>query len=215
MEIVSTKDISKVVKVLEKGGIVCAPTDTIYGLLADATNKEAVERLYEIRRPSGRPFIVLLPDISYVLKFDVLITKLSIALLSIGVTVIFPKRTTIPTYLTRWRKSIAFRVPAQGVFIKNLLKKFGKPLVAPSANPEGLKPASDIKEAMEYFGDKIDLYVKGAKLTGKPSTIVKLISKKAIKIIREGNVPKEQVLNMVSSLASPLGSLPFEIEPFL
>ena len=215
MEIVSTKDISKVVKVLEEGGIVCAPTDTIYGLLADATNREAVERLYAIRRPSGRPFIVLLPDIMHATEFDILITKTGMALLSIGVTVIFPKRTTIPTYLTRWRKSIAFRVPTQGVFIKNLLKKFGKPLVAPSANPEGLKPAPSIKEAMEYFGDKIDLYVKGAKLTGKPSTIVKLISKKAIKILREGNVPKEQVLNIVSSLASPLGFLPFEIEPFL
>ena len=199
METVSTKDINKVVKVLEEGGIVCAPTDTIYGLLADATNRKAVERLYEIRRPSNRPFIVLLPEIKQAFEFDIMITKLGITLLSLGVTVIFPKRTTIPTYLTRWRKSIAFRVPKSGIFIQKLLKKFGKPLVAPSANPEGLKPAADIKEAMEYFGDKIDLYVKGAPLTGKPSTIVKVISPKAIKIIREGNVPKEDIIKLVSN----------------
>ncbi len=211
METVSTKDINKVVKVLEEGGIVCAPTDTIYGLLADATNRKAVERLYEIRRPSNRPFIVLLPDIEHAMSFDIMITKPGIVLLSFGVTVIFPKRTTIPTYLTRWRKSIAFRVPMHGVFITKLLKKFGKPLVAPSANPEGLKPATDIKEAMEYFGDKIDLYVKGAKLMGKPSTIVKVISKKAVKIVREGNVSKDDVLNFImnSDTIAPWLDLPF------
>ena len=206
METVSTKDIKKVIKVLEKGGIVCGPTDTIYGLLADATNREAVERLHSLRRSSDKPFIVLLPDISYMEGvFDIRISGLGTALLLLGVTVIFPKRTTIPTYITRWKKSIALRVPRRGVFITSLLKKFGKPLVAPSANPEGLPPAVDIKEAMGYFGDKIDLYVRGAKLTGKPSTIVKLISDKTIKIVREGNISKEEIMDFLKE--------PEDIEP--
>jgi L-threonylcarbamoyladenylate synthase len=220
VQVVSTEEIDKVVQVLKEGGIVCAPTDTIYGLLADAGNRKAVERLYELRRPSGRPFIVLIPDVEDALNFDIRIPKLGFILLSLGLTVIFQKRTTIPTYLTRWRKSLALRVPSQGTFITKLMKKFGGPLVAPSANPEGMPPARDVKEAMDYFGDKIDLYVRGAKLEGKPSTIVKFVSDKAIKIVREGNVPKEKVLQIVR-LHQDIGdlvlsdTLPFFFEPLL
>lgn len=220
MQVVSTKDIDKVVQVLREGGIVCAPTDTIYGLLADASNRKAVERLYEFRRPSGRPFIVLIPKVEDALNFDIRMPRLGFALLSAGLTVIFQKRTTIPTYLTRWRKSLALRVPSRGTFITKLMKKFGGPLVAPSANPEGLPPARDIKEAMDYFGDKVDLYVRGARLEGKPSTIVKFISDKTIKIIREGNVPKEEVFKIVR-LYQEKGdlvlsdTLPFFFKPLL
>jgi len=220
MQVVSTKDIDKVVQVLKEGGIVCAPTDTIYGLLADASNRKAVERLYELRRPSGRPFIVLIPDVEDALNFDIRMPRLGFPLLSLGLTVIFQKRTTIPTYLTRWRKSLALRVPIQGTFITKLMKEFGGPLVAPSANPEGMPPARDVKEAMNYFGDKIDLYVRGAKLEGKPSTIVKFVSDKAIKIVREGNVPKEEVFKIVR-LHQDIGdlvrsgALPFFFEPLL
>jgi L-threonylcarbamoyladenylate synthase len=220
MQVVSTKDIDKVVQVLREGGIVCAPTDTIYGLLADAGNRKAVERLYEFRRPSGRPFIVLIPKVEDALNFDIRMPKLGFALLSAGITVIFQKRTTIPTYLTRWRKSLALRVPIQGTFITKLMKKFGGPLVAPSANPEGMPPARDVKEAMDYFGDKVDLYVRGAKLEGKPSTIVKFVSDKTIKIVREGNVPKEKVFQIVRLYQDigdlvPSDTLPFLFEPLL
>lgn len=197
MQVVSTKDIDKVVQVLREGGIVCAPTDTIYGLLADASNRKAVERLYELRRSSDKPFIVLIPNVEDALNFDIRMPKLGLALLSFGLTVVFQKRTTIPTYLTRWRKSLALRVPIQGTFITKLMREFGGPLVAPSANPEGMPYAKDVKEAMNYFGDKIDLYVKGAKLEGKPSTIVKVVSDRAIRIIREGNVPKEKVFQIL------------------
>ena len=220
MQVVSTKEIDKVVRVLKEGGIVCAPTDTIYGLLADAGNRKAVERLYELRRPSGRPFIVLIPDVEDALNFDIRMPRLGFPLLSLGLTIIFQKRTTIPTYLTRWRKSLALRVPIQGTFITKLMKKFGGPLVAPSANPEGMPPAMDVKEAMDYFGDKIDLYVRGAELEGKPSTIVKFVSDKAIKIVREGNVPKEKVFQIVR-LHRDIGdlvlsdTLPFFFEPLL
>jgi L-threonylcarbamoyladenylate synthase len=220
MQVVSTKEIDKVVQVLKEGGIVCAPTDTIYGLLADAGNRKAVEKLYELRRPSGRPFIVLIPDVEDALNFDIRMPRLGFALLSSGLTVILQKRTTIPTYLTRWRKSLALRVPIQGTFITKLMKEFGGPLVAPSANPEGMPPARDVKEAMNYFGDKVDLYVRGARLEGKPSTIVKFITDKTIKIVREGNVPKEEVFQIVR-LHQEIGdlllsdTLPFFFEPLL
>lgn len=73
---------------------------------------------------------------------------------------------------------------------------------------------------MDYFGDKVDLYVRGVKLEGKPSTIVKFVSDKAIKIVREGNVPKEKILQIVrfhQGIGDLLLSdtLPFFFEPLL
>ena len=188
------KTLAKAVSVLRKGGIVFAPTDTIYGLLADATDQDAVNRLYQIRRPSGRPFIILLPDTDWLHTLDLYADEKTLSLLDLHITVIFYKRTTYPLHLTRGRKSLAFRLPPEKTFIRELLELFGRPLVAPSANPEGLPPAVDVKMAQEYFGDQIDLYIDAGTIEGKPSTIVRVIGKKGIRLVREGSVEFEKVL---------------------
>lgn len=187
-------------KVLEKGGIVFAPTDTIYGLLADATKPKAVEKLYSIRRPSGRPFILLLPDKYWLEVFDIYAKPTCWDLLDAHITIIFYKRTTIPMHLTRGKKSLAFRVPKRGTFIRDLLLYLDAPLVAPSANPEGMEPAKDVKMAMDYFGDNVDLYVDAGRIEGKPSTIVRLIGKNRVRLVREGNVSFKEFLQFAKRL---------------
>jgi len=121
---------------------VVAPTDTIYGILADATLPEAVGRLYRIRRPSRRPFIVLLPDPLWAEKFSHL-----------------------------GARTVAVRYPRRG-FVMKLLRKLNRPLVAPSANREGEPPARSVGEALAYFGADVDLYVEGDTSVGKASAVV-------------------------------------------
>ncbi len=179
---------------LDQGKIVCAPTDTIYGLLADATNKEAVEYLYEIRRPSNRPFIVLLPDAEWIYTFNPLIKPKHLKIFSLGVTLVVYPKTFFPSYLTRNKRSLAFRVPPKGTFISAVLEYLKKPVVAPSANVEGFPPAKSVQEAINYFGEKVDLYIDGEIIEGKASTIFKLVSFRCLKLLRAGNVEPTKVL---------------------
>jgi L-threonylcarbamoyladenylate synthase len=82
--------------------------------------------------------------------------------------------------------SLAFRIPKKQS-LRALLRKTG-PLVAPSANPQGKAPASKITEAKQYFGDRVDFYVRGAIKKGKPSTVISFSADGGIILIRDGAV---------------------------
>ena len=84
-------------------------------------------------------------------------------------------------YLHRGKKSLAFRLPKKKL-LRKLIEKVG-PLVAPSANPEGLQPAQNIKQAKKYFGKKVDFYVNDGEIKGKPSRIIE-IRKGAFVVLR-------------------------------
>ena len=87
------------------------------------------------------------------------------------------------TYLHRGTKTLAFRLPAQKD-LQRLLKQTG-PLLAPSANIEGLPPAQNISEARKYFGDLVDLYIDGGTVVSKASKVIKLHKDGSVSILRE------------------------------
>ncbi|WP_457601400.1 L-threonylcarbamoyladenylate synthase [Hydrogenivirga sp.] len=175
--------VAKSIEHLSRGDFVVAPTDTIYGILADALSYASVMRLRRLRRPSGRPFIVLIPDLSWVGKLGLEADKSVLRLLTLPKTTLVLKKRT-PLYHWLGRDSLAVRYPRRG-FIHTLLKRFGRPLVAPSANPEGKLPARDIYEAMEYFGEGVSVYVKGGKTEGSPSAVIRL-GEGRIEVLRRG-----------------------------
>jgi len=178
------------IQILSQGGIGVLPTDTLYGLIGSAFSKKAVARIYEVRqRNRKKPLIVLIGSLADLELFNIkLETKVSKILKKIWpgkVSVILPCPQKKFSYLHRGTKTLAFRLPANKK-ISGFLKKIG-PLVAPSANSEGLKPAQDIKQAKKYFGHKVDFYLDGGTLKSKPSTII-AIEKGKIIIRREGTV---------------------------
>ncbi|WP_297473326.1 L-threonylcarbamoyladenylate synthase [Persephonella sp.] len=190
------KDFDKAVEVIKKGGVIVAPTDTLYGLLADALNKKAVERVYSLKKRSpDKPLIILIPSIDYLSIFGIKPSSVEEKLLERkGITVVMDIQDSKYEYLHRGKSSLAFRIPDYKPLIE-FIRKVEKPLVAPSANPEGKPPPEDIKKAVEYFGDKVDLYVDKGKKKGLPSTIVKV--NKDIKIIREGSIPGQEIKKML------------------
>lgn len=195
---------------LKKGDIGILPTDTLYGLVASALDREAVELVYRVRgRDEGKPCIVLIPEISDANRFfchpelvegsslssaDSSVRRLSrndryneiLSQVWPGkVSVILPCPDERFAYLHRGTETIAFRVPDKSD-LRELLCETG-PLIAPSANRQGESPAKTIEEAEEYFGSDADFYVDAGTLDSEPSTVVKIENGKLV-IVRQGAV---------------------------
>jgi L-threonylcarbamoyladenylate synthase len=159
---------SKKNRSLETSVFVCA-TDTLYGICTSAFNKKNVERIYDIKgRDSSKPFIILISHNNDLKKFGISLSHIQKEFLRhvwpAKVSVIFSCPSKKFDYLHRGVDSLAFRMPNKRS-IQDILEVTG-PLVAPSANPEGLPPAETITEAREYFGEKIDEYISGGKSKG-------------------------------------------------
>lgn len=172
---------------IKKGSIVVIPTDTIYGIVVSAFNKKAVERLYRIRvRNPKKPCIILCASVNDFSKLGVVLDVFDKKVLSEiwpnPVSVILPCRKKSMTYLHRGTNALAVRIPKSKKLL-GFLKKTG-PIIAPSANLENSLPANSVVEAKKYFGDKVDVYVRG-RISKKPSTLVSLVDGK-LKVIREG-----------------------------
>lgn len=181
----------EVVKILKSGGVGVIPTDTIYGIVGLALKEETVERIYKLRRRNPqKPMIILISSIDDLKKFDVNLSPREVMIIKKAwpgkVSIIFKLKSRGMIrfkYLHRGTKKLAFRLPSFPR-LKCLLAKVG-PLVAPSANWEGCPPATNIAEAKEYFGDKIDFYVDCGTKKSLPSTLIE-IRKNKIKILRYG-----------------------------
>lgn len=178
----------KLIEVISGGGIGVLPTDTLYGLVGSAFSKEAVERIYAVKKRNLQsPFIVLISSADDLAQFGISLDKKAEKFLQNNwpgkVSVILPCRSQKMQYLHRGTNSLAFRFPLKAELTK-LIKKVG-PLVAPSANLETAKPAENITEAKKYFGDKVDFYISGRKINQLPSTLAEIKNGK-IKILRQG-----------------------------
>jgi L-threonylcarbamoyladenylate synthase len=182
-------------RVLKENGIAVMPTDTIYGLVGRSENIETVNRIYDLKkRAPEKPCIILIGNVGELEKFYITLSgeqkKKLEEYWSFGraqdlrpTSIILDCGDEKFSYLHRGTKTLAFRSPDLPS-LRDLLLKTG-PLIAPSANPEGLLPAEDIAKAKEYFGDKVDLYIDGGKISGKASRLVKLHKDGTVSILRE------------------------------
>lgn len=175
---------------LANGKVGVIPTDTIYGLVGEALLPNTVERIYEIKvRKPDKPLIILISSLEDLKLFGIKINEKTKSIFKEywpgKVSIILPCPKDKFEYLHRGTNTLAFRLPDYPD-LRKLIKKTG-PLVAPSANPAGLPPAKTIKEAQDYFGNRIDFYVDGGRLDSPPSTLISLASGK-VEVLREGAV---------------------------
>ncbi|MDP2630700.1 MAG: L-threonylcarbamoyladenylate synthase [Candidatus Uhrbacteria bacterium] len=184
---------AELVMLLKCGAIGVIPTDTIYGISASAVNKEAIERLYDIRnRDRSKPFIVLISSIDDLDAFGISLKgemrKELLRIWPAPVSVVLTCHDKKYAHLHRGVGSIAFRVPAWAQ-LRTFLKRTG-PLVTTSVNPEGKKPAITVKEARSYFGDILDFYVDVGSLRSTPSTLLRL-AHDGFEVLRRGGYATE------------------------
>lgn len=178
---------SKIIEILNNGGIGVLPTDTIYGLVGSALKPDTVERIYNVRkRNKNKPMIILIGSIDDLKLFDICVDKSARKILSElwpgKVSVILPAFSDKFAYLHRNSETLAFRLP-NNKKLRDIIAGVG-PLVAPSANPEGFSPATTIKDVIKYFGDKIDFYIDGGKVESHPSKLIEIQGNK-ITVLRK------------------------------
>ena len=189
----SNKITLKAAKSLENHGVIAFPTETVMGLGVAFDDEKAFEKLNKVKgRPENKPYTLMLGnknDISkyaYVSKDE---QKVIDAFLPGPLTILLKKK-ELPAWVTLGSEYVGIRVPDLPV-INDILSSFGKPILAPSANRSGEKPALNSEEVQAIFNDELDCIVPGEALKGSPSTIVCLDDD--IKIIRQGTITKEQI----------------------
>jgi len=176
-------NIKKAKKYLDKNYCIGVPTETVYGLAANAYKNSAVNKIYNLKkRPKNNPLIVHYHDIDS-LKKDCLINDNFIKLYKkfspgpITYVLQLKKNSKISKYVTNNKKSLAVRFPKHTIF-KNLLKQLDYPLAAPSANITTKVSAVNAKDVKEEFGNKIKYILDGGTCAiGIESTIVNLTAK--------------------------------------
>ncbi len=196
-------------EVLKKGGLVVSPSDTVYGLLADATNKEAIEKLIAFKeRPPGKPISIFVSDFNMLAKYVKIKenqVRLLKQLLPGPFTVVLDSRHQVINLLESEKGTLGVRIP-DFKFIIDLVCQSGRPVTATSANLSNSPPHYQIETLMKELPrakkDLLDLVIDMGKLPrNKPSTVVDLTEPK-IKIIREGDIitANERVYTTTSPL---------------
>ena len=183
------KIIRKAVAALKKGGLVIFPTETVYGLAADPLNKKAVAKIFKAKkRPLNQPLQLLISDPKHA---KTLATKIPIKVNSMmkrfwpgPLTIVVKKKRNIPDIVTGGLNTVGIRVPDHDVALE-LIKAFGRPIAATSANLSGKKPPKTAKEAAKYLKGKVDFIIDSGKTKlGKASKVIDATAK-TIKTLRK------------------------------
>jgi L-threonylcarbamoyladenylate synthase len=189
--------LARAVAVLRDGGLVAFPTETVYGLGADAANAAAVERLYAVKgRPPGHPVIVHVADVHAVDRWASAMPAEAEALAYEfwpgPLTLILPRREGVPDVVTGGRPTVGLRVPAEPIALA-LLHAFDGGLAAPSANRFGrVSPTTADHVRADLAGD-VDLILDGGPCAvGIESTIVDCSGREPV-VLRPGGVPLEGI----------------------
>ena len=172
------------------------PTETVYGLGADARSAAAVDHLVAVRgREESKPILVLVRDLAMA---ETVAAEISPAARRLAarfwpgpLTLVLPARAGLPAALTAGSGTIGVRAPGHPLAAA-LVGGLGAPVTAPSANPPGAEPPRRLAEARAYFGERVAVYLEGGVLRGGASTVA-AIEGERVRILRPGLVSEAEL----------------------
>jgi L-threonylcarbamoyladenylate synthase len=182
--------------VINNGGIVVYPTETLYGLGANALSEISVRRVFDVKgRPDGKPIPVLVKDIEMfhqVADVTEQASKLIDRFLPGALTLVLNQKIKLPDLITAATGKVAVRISSHP-FVKRLFEYISQPLTATSANISGRNDLFDINDIIDAFRSRVDLIIDSGSLhPSKGSTVVDL-TKTPPSIIREGEISRELI----------------------
>lgn len=190
--------------IIKKGGLVVFPTETVYGLGANALDENAAKKIYEAKgRPQNNPLIIHLSDKNNIEKFCItekirLLDRLT-ALMPAPLTVILPAKDIIPRTVTGGLDTVAVRVPTSEI-ARRLIAYSGVPIAAPSANISGKPSPTEARHVLEDMYGRADVIIDGGNCeVGLESTIVTLCEKTPT-LLRPGGITYEQLCDVLGDV---------------
>lgn len=185
------EDIKRACEVLNKGGVILYPTDTIWGIGCDATNAEAVKRVYEIKeRADNKAMLVLMDSDANLSRYVADPPEIAYTLIEVSdkpLTIIYDNAYNLAKNLIGDDKSIGIRITTEE-FSRQLCRRLRRPIVSTSANISGAASPANFLEISEDIKSKVDYIVEHRqkeKGSGKASSIIKLGADGTVKIIRD------------------------------
>jgi len=194
------KDLNRAVAVLNGGGIVAFPTETYYGLAVDPLNPLALNHLFSLKqRQISKPILTLVDGresiSSLAREIPILYEPLMKEFWPGPLTLIFEAKLNLPTLLTAGTATIGVRQSSHP-FARQLLRAFGRPLTATSANISGRAAAVDAYEVKVQFGTNIDMVFDSGRTPGIVGSTIVGLERGRLKCIREGIIPFKDILQV-------------------
>lgn len=191
----------EIVEVIKNGGVVIMPTDTIYGIIADATNECAIQRVYEMKkRNENKPMLMLVNSIEmlekYVSSIKDIERKLIDELWPGALTIIFKKR-NVSDLLTGGLDTVGIRFPDNELLI-DIMNELNVPLLSTSVNVSGDESATCINNINNLILDNVDYVYDVGECKGEPSTIV-VVYDNELKILREGIIKSNEIFDIIKN----------------
>lgn len=183
------EEIDKAFTILKRGGIILYPTDTVWGIGCDATNADAIDAIFKLKkRAESKSMICLVSDFKMLNQYVEEVPEVAYDILKYAVkptTVIYDKPIRVAENLVAYDNSLAIRV-VQDDFCKKLIRKLKRPLVSTSANISGEKTPSNFKEISPLILEGVDYVVNlhHNKKSVNPSSIIKLKNDGSVTVIR-------------------------------
>lgn len=199
--------VSEAASIIGQGGLVAFPTETVYGLGADALNPMACARIFEVKnRPRFDPLIVHITDVSRLHDLCAVVNTRASELAGVfwpgPLTLVLPKSDLVPGIVTAELDTVAVRVPANPVALR-LLEESGTPIAAPSANPFGYISPTTAQHVEEQLGERVDLILDGGECrVGVESTIIDLTGEDPA-LLRAGGLSLEDIEAVIGSVDIP------------
>jgi L-threonylcarbamoyladenylate synthase len=187
--------LKKVAEILDRGGVVAFPTDTVYGVAVRCDSPSAIQRMKEAKqRPESKPFPMMvnsLAQIEAVASLNARDRRLIQRWMPGALTMIFAKKPEVPDSVTNGFDTIGIRMP-DDPWILELISMIGCALLVPSANLSGEPPATDSDEVLRQLDGRIDAVVIGKSGAQVPSTIIDTRNEE-IKLVRQGILTLEEI----------------------
>lgn len=199
--------IDEALEALSAGNCVVYPTETFYALGADATSASALERLFALkRRETDKPVALIVADLPMARQVAERIPEAALRLAEKfwpgPLTMVLPARRGLHPALVGPDGGVGLRVSSNPV-AHSLVRRFGRPLTATSANLAGRPPASSLEEARAAFGDKVKVYLEGGRLGAIPaSTVIAFEGKNRFRVLRSGPISESDIAAALKSEVS-------------